>query len=184
MNYQSNEEAMQVTQTAMLEAGVNPEESQETDYFGFSSNHEFIMPNGRQKIFFSAMNEGAKSKFQKVTSRDLRVNRQSGDAHVKMDPAAERHALIEESVTGWTLRRKNPQKGHWEDAPFNQPTLRRFLEVSDPAIIEDLEKEIRKANPWMMDELTVEEIDREVENLQELRVEAVKREEGKEASAS
>lgn len=158
---------------------VSNEESQEVDYFGFEEHHEFLMPNGKQKIFFAAMNEGAKAEFQRLTSRDLRVQRSSGDALVKMDQAAERHALITKSVTGWTLRRKNPKGGQWEDAPFNSSTLKNFLEKADPKIIESLEQEIRKANSWLLDEMTVEEIDREIENLKSLREAAVKREEGK-----
>lgn len=158
---------------------VDDEESREVDYFGFDKSHVFTMPNGRQQIFFKSMNEGAKADFQKTTSRDLRVQRSSGDALVKMDQAAERHTLIMKSVTGWTLRRRNPKTQAWENAPFDQSTLRRFLDTADPQIIEDLEKEIRKANPWMLDEMSVEEIDKEIASLQEMRAAAVKREEGK-----
>lgn len=172
------------TEAAMQAAGVAVEESQEVDYFAFEQVGEFLMPDGRQKIFLKALNEGAKRKFQKETSRDLRVQRSSGDALVRMDPGQERYTLCMESITGWTLRRRNPQKGHWEDAPFNDSTVRRFLELTDPAIIEDLEKEIRKLNPWLLDELSVEEIDKEIENLKEMREKAAKREAEKADSAS
>lgn len=159
-------------------------ESQEVDYFAFEEIGEFTLPDGKQKIFLKALNEGAKRKFQKETSRDLRVQRSSGDALVKMDPGAERLSLCQESITGWKLRRRNPQKGHWEDAPFDQPTLRRFLDATNPAIIEDLEQAIRKLNPWLLDELSVEEIDKEIANLNELREKAVEREAAKAGSAS
>lgn len=172
------------TELAMREAGVATEVSQEVDYFGFEEHHVFDLPDGRQKIFFSAMNEGAKAAFQKLTSRDLRVQRSSGDALVKMDQAAERHALIEKSVTGWSLRRRHPKTGQWEDAPFDSSNLRRFLDQANPKIVEDLERVIRKANAWLMDELTVEEIDKEMDNLRDLREAAKKREEGKELSVN
>lgn len=168
-----------------LPVTVEPDEAyMEEDYFSFGSSHEFIMPDGRQKIFFQAMNEGAKAEFQKLTSRDLRVQRSSGDALVKMDQAAERHTLIEKSVTGWTLRRRNPKSREWEDAPFNSSGLRDFLRGANPKIVEDLELEIRKANSWLLDEMTPEEIDKEIDRLKDLRVAAVKREEGKALSAS
>lgn len=173
------------TEEAMRSAGVAVEESQEVDYFAFEKVGEFVLPDGRQKIFLSAMNEGAKRQFQKDTSRDLRVQRSSGDALVKMDPGQERYTLCVNSITGWTLRRRNPKKPvEWQDAPFDQPTLKRFLENTDPEIVEDLEKEIRKLNPWLLDELSVEEIDKEIENLQEMREKAAKREAEKVGSAS
>lgn len=173
------------SELAMQAAGVAVEESQEVDYFAFEEIGEFVLPNGRQKIFLKALNEGAKRRFQSATSRDLRVQRSSGDALVKMDPGQERHTLCLESITGWTLRRRNPKDpSKWENAPFDQPTLKRFLDNTDPAIIEDLEKEIRKLNPWLLDELSVEEIDKEIANLQEMREKAVKREAEKAGSAS
>lgn len=172
------------TEASMQAAGVQTMESQEVDYFAFEEIGEFVMPDGRQKIFLKALNEGAKRKFQKETSRDLRVQRSSGDALVKMDPGAERLQLCLESITGWTLRRRSPRSGVWEDAPFDQPTVRRFLDNTDPKIIEDLEQEIRKLNPWLLDELSVEEIDKEIANLQELRKKAEEREAAKNGSAS
>jgi hypothetical protein len=176
--------SIEQTEVAMQAAGVATEVSQEVDYFGFEEKHTYTLPDGRQSIYFAAMNEGAKAAFQKLTSRDLRVQRSSGDALVKMDQAAERHALIQSSVTGWSLRRRNPKTDAWENAPFDGPNLSRFLKQANPKIIEELERAIRKANAWLMDELTVEEIDKEIENLREMREAAQKREEGKELSAS
>jgi hypothetical protein len=170
---------------AMSAAGVDVAVSQEVDYFDFEELGEFLMPDGRQKIFLKALNEGAKRKFQKETSRDLRVQRSSGDALVKMDPGQERYTLCMESITGWTLRRRNPKNREvWENAPFDPSNVKRFLEATNPALIEDLEKEIRKLNPWLLDELSVKEIDKEIENLQELRAKAVEREAAKADSAS
>lgn len=158
-------------------------EPQFTDYFGFKATEKFYLPDGKTYIEFDVMNEGAKARFQKLTSRDLRVQRTTGDALLKMDPGAERHALISESVTGWNLMRRNPKdETRWEHAPFDKSNLNRFLDNADPRIIEDLEKAIRKANPWLMDEMSVEDIDRELDNLRELRQTAVEREAGKSAS--
>ncbi|MEU4066669.1 hypothetical protein AB0F25_30525 [Streptomyces wedmorensis] len=160
-------------------------EPQYTDYFGFKATKKFYFPDGRTYVEFDVMNEGAKARFQKLTSRDLRVQRTTGDALLKMDPGAERHALITESVTGWNLMRKSPKdESRWEHAPFDPSNLRRLLDSTDPSIVEDLEKEIRKANPWLMDEMSVEDIDKEIANLQELRQVAVEREAGKSGSAA
>ncbi|MFD5451669.1 MULTISPECIES: hypothetical protein [Streptomyces] len=164
------------------------DEPQYVDYFGFKESRKFFFPDGKTYIEFEVMNEGAKARFQRLTSRDLRVERATGDARLRMDPGAERHALIDQSVTGWNLMRRDPKdksaNPRWEHAPFDKSNLNRFLENADPRIVEDLEKEIRLANPWLMDEMTVEDIDKEIANLQELRAKAVEREEAKAASAA
>jgi hypothetical protein len=174
--------------TDQIPAPPGQDEPQYIDYFGFKATEKFWFPDGRTYIEFDVMNEGAKARFQKLTSRDLRVERATGDARLRMDPGAERHALISESVTGWNLMRRDPKDktGHprWENAPFDRSNLDRFLNQADPRLIEDLEKAIRLANPWLMDEMTVEDIDKEISNLQELREKAVEREEAKSASAA
>lgn len=149
------------------------------DYFGFAAEETFYFPDGVTWIKFKVMNEGAKSKFQRETQRDLVIERGSGNARTKMDPAAQRHALIEASITDWNLVRGG------RPFPFSKGRpLADFLELSDPKLIEDLEKAIRKANPWLLDEMSVEDIDREIDNLKEMREVAEKREQGEASSAS
>lgn len=183
-------ETYETTQDAMAKAGVDTTEPVFYDYFGFSDEERHYLPDakGRQSEFYLVlrrMNEGAKAAFQKKTSRDLRVERTTGNAVLKMDPGAERHELIKQSVVGWNLKRRNPKNPQViEDAPFDASNLTRFLEGADPRIIEDVEKAIRKLNPWLMDEMSVEDIDREIENLQEMRKVAVEREAGKSISAN
>lgn len=179
------------TTTADMEkAGIATTEPVFFDYFGFSDEERHYLPgpDGKQSEYYLVlrrMNEGAKAAFQKKTSRDLRVERTTGNAVLKMDPGAERHELIKASVVGWNLKRRSPKNpAQIEDAPFDPSNLNRFLDGSDPRIVEDVEKAIRKLNPWLMDEMSVEDIDREIENLQEMRKVAVEREEGKIASAS
>ena len=147
------------------------------DYFGFQANERFTLPDGQQYIEFSIMNEGAKARFQKLTTRDLIVQR-GGDARMKMDPAQERHELIRSSVTGWNLYRGG------QPIPYSERNLKDFLELANPVLVEDLEKAIRKANPWLLAEMKVEDIDREIENLQEMRKVAEERERGEGSSSS
>lgn len=147
------------------------------DYFGFQATERFTFPDGQQYIEFQIMNEGAKARFQKLTTKDLVVQR-GGDARMKMDPAQERHELIRQSVTGWNLYRGgNP-------VPFSDRALKDFLELANPKLIEDLEKAIRKANPWLMAEMKSSDIEREIENLQEMLAVAKERELGEAASSS
>jgi hypothetical protein len=165
------------------ESGVTAPAVEETyyeDYFGFEANHEFVLPDGRQKIFFKAMNEGAKTKYQQKINRDIHLNRASQDVRVKTDPAGERHELIMASVTGWSLMRRDKQ-GQWVPAEFsnNSPgsTLAQWLDKADPVLVEKLETAIRKANPWMIDDMTIEQVDEEIGRLTDLRKDIVARKE-------
>lgn len=151
------------------------------DYFGFGRDEVFTLPDGKQHIYFKVMNEGQRASFQKRTSKDIKFNRASGDAAIKADQAEERHELIMSSVTGWDLRRRGATG--WEIVPFSggspQSELGKWLKVADPKIVDDLELAIRRANPWMQADMTVEEIDKEIERLQDMRKDVEAREQGK-----
>lgn len=150
--------------------------SQYEDYWSFSQTERFVLPDGKQWIAFQIMNEGQKSSYQKAINRDIKINRRSGDASIKSDIADERHALILQSVTDWNMRRGN------DFVAFSRSTLQNWLNVADPRIVEALEFAIRKANPWLLGDLSVWDFDDEIKRLQEMREEAVKREEGKDFS--
>lgn len=149
------------------------------DYFGFDETHTFTLPDHRQQIFFKSMTEGMRARFQKQTNRDIHFNRQTSDARLSVDPAVERWALISISVTGWSLKRRN-RTGQWEDAPFSTGSpgseLNKWLDLANPSVVADLEDAIRKANPWLLDDMNVEQIDQELERLTDLRKQVIERE--------
>lgn len=147
------------------------------DYFGFQSTERFVLPDGVQYIVFEVMNEGKKTQFQKLTSKDLVIQRNQ-DARMKMDPAQERHELIRQSVTDWSLYRGGAP------IPFNPRNLKDFLELTNPKLVEELEKAIRKANPWLMTDMKSEDIKREIDNLTEMYELALERERGEASSSS
>jgi len=153
------------------------------DYWGVSETRRYTLPDGKQWIEFKIMDEGDKTKFQKMTNSDLIVQR-SGDSRIKIDPARERHELIKNSVTNWNLQQKDPVGGGWSPAPFSIRSVEMWLEKAPPKIVEDLELEIRKANPWMQADMSVDEIDKEIERLQDLRKLARERELGEGVSAT
>jgi hypothetical protein len=178
----ADEEAA-VIEGAMQAAGVAIDEPGFEDYFGFEEKHKWYFPDHKQWIEFQVMNEGARARYQKATSRDVRLFKTTGDASIKLDPSEERKILLDQSVVGWNLMRRNLRTQEWEQSPFSIGTsgseFAKWLDKANPKLISDLELAIRKANPWMQAEMTVEMIDDEIKNLEELRVEAVKREEGK-----
>jgi glucan phosphorylase len=155
------------------------------DYFGFDESFNFMMPDGKQFISFKAMNEGDRAKYEAKTSRDVKFNRRTDDAAISMNAAADRHELIQTSVTGWNFVRRNA-RGKIEPVPFSNSgpggTFNQWLSKANPKIVSDLANAIRKANPWMTDEMDVEQVDEEMKRLQELRQELVERDAAKKSS--
>lgn len=163
------------TQAAQA-AGVQLEEKVIADYWGFSETENWYFPDGVQYLVLQRMNEGAKAKYQRSIRSDITIARSTGDAKMKADPATERHELLKACIVNWNLYKDG------QPAPFNvsgrTPNLEQFLSVADPRIIEDIEKACRKLNPWLTSDVTVEEIDKQIEELQELREEVLQREQG------
>lgn len=159
-----------------FEEAVQANEQQ--DYFGFGGEDQFIFPDGISFVSFRVMNEGQRKKYQTLTQRDMVLERKSGDARLGMNPADERHALLRTAITGWNLKRGN------RPVPFTERALLDFLELSNPVLIDAIEKEIRHKNPWLLGEMTVEDIDKEIKNLEEAREVLLKKERGEDSSSS
>jgi hypothetical protein len=179
------QEFVQQAATDAAAAGVSVEEPVYEDYFGFEETRTWYFPDGKQFISFKVMNEGDKARYQRATNRDITLSRQTGDAKIKSDPADERWELLQTCVTGWNVFRKNPSTGKYEPVPFSAGkggTFAQWLGKANPKLVEKLEFEIRLANPWLQGDMSVEDIDSEIERLNEMREQAVKREQGKDAS--
>jgi hypothetical protein len=143
------------------------------DYWSFAQSERYTLPDGHQWIEFNIMNEGQKASYQKMINRDIKIERKSGNASIRSDIADERHSLIRASVIGWNMRRGT------EYVAFSRQMLDNWLNVANPRIVEALEFAIRKANPWLQGDMSLEDIDEEIQRLQELRIETEKREQGK-----
>lgn len=149
------------------------------DYFGFDERELFYFPDGKQFLQFQRLTEGQRAKYLKATRQDVTISTRSGDARVPFDQSNDRKQLIVHSVTGWNVVRRNG-KGQWNPVPFSSGSpgaeLEKWIDSANPAIIAQVEKAIRKANPWLMADMTVEQIDKEIADLQELRKTAADRE--------
>lgn len=165
----------------MTDTAVSPPQETQApptaDYWGSEQYEKFFLPDGRQYFEFKVMNEGEKTKFEKMTNQDLIVNRDQS-ARVKVDPSEQRHSLITTSVTGWYLFKGG------EIVAYSSQLLRKWLEVADPKVVADLEFAIRMANPWMQSEMSVEEIDKEIDRLHEVRKQVIDNEAGESGSAT
>ena len=117
------------------------EETVYEDYFGFDENLTWYFPDGKQYIIYKVMTEGDKAKFQRETNRDITLQRSTGDAKIKADPASERWALLESSVIDWHVFRAG------QPVPFSigspGSTFNQWLSKANPKLVEDLEFEIR-----------------------------------------
>lgn len=157
--------------------GTEPAPEQ-VDYFGFEEFETIYLPDGTTWIKLQAMNEGAKARFQKMTQRDMVLEKQSGNARFKIDPSEERHELIKSSIVDWNLKRRG------QPVRPDHVGIGDFLKLANPKIIEQVELAIRKLNPWLLQDMSVEEIDRQIDELRELRKTAEEREAGEAASST
>jgi len=142
------------------------------DYFGFSESHTWYFPDGIQYLEYQVMNEGSKKEYQSKSNRKITLRRTTGDAMMDVDAGEERHSLLESATVGWKLFRDG------KELPFTKGNFRLWLSYANPRLVEEFEKEVRKANPWLMQEMSVADIDKELENLKEMREIAVERERG------
>lgn len=142
------------------------------DYFGFSSTERFTFPDGVSFVELKVLNEGERRKYQNSVNRELKIARGTGEAQLKMRPGDDRTELLKSAITGWNLHRAG------QPVAFNSTNLEMFLNNADPAIIDKIEKRVRMMNPWLLSDLTVEQIDEEIASLQELREKKLEEEQG------
>jgi hypothetical protein len=149
----------------------------QVDYFGVDERHRFDLPDGKSWIEFKVLNEGEKSEWEKSTQGDVVFERNSGNARMRPNSADARHKLITLAVTDWNLKRRDKQTGRMEQVSIAHG-LRDWLRYTNPKLVVDLEAAIRKQNPFLIVDLTIEEIDKQIEELQEQRKLLVERQQG------
>lgn len=153
------------------------------DYFGFDERDKWYFPDGKQWIEYKKLNEGERAKFLKATRSDVHLNQRTQEARIPFDQSRDRKELLLQSVTDWHVVRFYEQHGVRKAMvlpfPGNKTAggdLGKWIDAADPALLANLEKAIRKVNPWLLNEMTTEQIDKEIADLQELREAAEKRE--------
>lgn len=149
------------------------------DYFGFTEVHRIMLPDGVSWVEHTALNEGARREYLNKANREVRLQRVTGDAILKMASGDERFSLLKSAITNWNLARFNPKTSQVETLGFSARNLEDFLNTTDPKLIDKIEKDVREKNPWLTADVTVEDIDTQIEELQKLRETKVKEAEGK-----
>lgn len=169
-------------------SAVETETEEYGDYYGFSQEHIFMLPDGKLWIRFKVFTEGDLALYHKLLKRDVVVEKASGDARIKIDQIEERHALLHVAVTGWFMMKKTP-KGYVQQ-PFSNgrggTEFDKWMNVANPEIIADLAEAVRKENPFLLGTGadTIEALDKQIDQLQKQRQELVERQRGEAVSAN
>lgn len=159
----STPEKVHDVDVAVVNKGTVPRaEIVQDDYFGFDEERTFMFPDGVTFVTFKLMNEGDRKNYARKTNKDLRVQK-GGDAFLSINQVEDKHALIEVCVTGWNLVRAG------KPMSFSKQNLATFLTLASPLLIDDLAQEINDANPWLLGDVELEDLDKEIERLEGLK---------------
>lgn len=173
---------MEDTDTITLEPvnPVPPTEGQQVDYFGVDVEEKVFLPDKVSYVIVQELNEGERRKYLNKTNKDIRLERQTGDAHLRMATGDERFYLLQSAIVGWNLVSFNKKTNEMQALPFNRQNLDRFLEETRPKVLDKVEEKVREMNPWLLPaEITVETIDEQINDLKAMREKILERDEGK-----
>lgn len=162
---------------AMKAEGIDPFDKIQVDYFATSEDCKTILGDGLSWVSHKTMMEGDRKKYLKAVNRDLKIQKGTGDAIMRLAAGEDRTALLKVAITGWNLVRNG------SPLPFNPANLEMLLN-GPVAVLELIEKDVKKNNPWLFQDATVEDLDEEIERLQEMRQDILDREAGNGGSAN
>lgn len=168
--------AKQVSE-AMAAAGESPTESVPVDYFIPGKEITTMLPDGIQWVTTKQMTEGDRKSYLAKVNRDMKIEKASGDAILKVAAGEDRTALLKVAITGWSIVRNS------RPLEFDRRNLDEFLELMPPHILDKIEKDVRKNNLWLLDDMSIEDIDEEIDRLEDLKKDIKAREQGKSDSA-
>ncbi len=167
------DETTDQVEQALESQGVATETPVPEDYFGFDVTHRVMLPDKVSWVEFKELNEGQRRQYLNQSNRKVRMQRATGDTIMDLAAGDDRYNLLKVALTGWNLYKQG------EPVPFSRKNLEEFLEKASPTIIDKIEKQVRKHNPWLLQDVTVEDIDEQIAELQELRKEKAEEQEGK-----
>lgn len=160
-------------EAAMRAAGQSDSTPVQEDYFAFDITERVELPDGVSYVDIKVLNEGARRKYLNSVNREVKLQKATGDAVMQLATGDERKAILESSICGWNLMRGG------QPLAFSAANVREFLDRTNPKLIDIIEKEVRRINPWLTAEVSIEEIDKQIEELTELRAQKLRDEEGK-----
>lgn len=179
-----NEEEVEAARLAQIQAameaeGIQTTDSMAEDYFGFAEDHKVMLPDGVSFIIHSTLNEGARRQYLNAQNRDITLEKVTGNAKVKVMQGEERHSLLSAAITDWSLVSKNTKTGDVLPVAFTKQKLADFLAKAPPHIIDLIEKDVRKHNPWLLGGATSDDIRAQIKDLEEMLEAKLEEEAGK-----
>lgn len=146
----------------MRAMGVQTEESVAVDYFAFDERYRVTLPDGVSWVEHKALSEGERRQYLNGINRDVTVKKATGDAHMQMRPGDERYSLLRTAITGWSLTRLGSM------VVFSKQALDEFLQKAPPKVIDLIDKDVRKVNAWLIEDMSIEDLQRERDNIDEM----------------
>ena len=176
------EEAARLARTheAMRAAGVATEEQLQVDYFGFEDTENVYLPDGKSFVTIRALNEGGRRRYLNRVNREVKIAKGTGDAIMQMANGDERRILLQEAIIGWNLVARD-RTGAIAAVPFKEQKLNEWLEKANPSVVDVVDKAVRKQNAWLMADVTLEDLLKQKEELEEQIEKKRAEEEGKES---
>jgi len=166
---------------AMRDAGVAANETVQVDYFGFEETENVFLPDGKSYVTIQALNEGGRRRYLNRVNREVKIAKQTGDAIMQLANGDERRILLAEAIVAWNLVRKNKTDGSLQPLVFNEGKLNEFLTTGNPKVIDVIDKAVRAQNPWLMADVTLDDLLQQREELDEQIEKKRAEEEGKES---
>ena len=158
---------------AMEQSGERMETYVEPDFFGEDDIYTVPLPGSQsQYVVIKALNEGERRKYLDRTNRDVKMDR-TGNATLRTTPGSDRYELLKIAIVDYNLKVGD---GYKNLANGGNGLLEKFLTQSRPTVIDEIVREVNKRNPWLLAEMSVEDIEREISNLQEMLEEKKKQE--------
>lgn len=152
-------------------------------YYGSTETFKYLLPDGKQYLIFKRMNEGDRVLYEKSTQQDVHFSKSSDAASIRLDTAATRHELLKIVIVDWHIAKQ--VNGKWSWVTFSKRghnnshgpgELEQWLLTADPKIVGDAYLGARKFNPFLSEDMTSQMIKEEIDKLEELLDEALKRE--------
>lgn len=146
----------------LREAGQPIEEPQAVDYFDFADTDKVPLPDGVQWVEIKALNEGERKRYQNQTNSQVGVSRATGDMNIKTKPGDDRHLLLSMAITGFYILKAGVE------LPFTPQNVGVVLDKFPPKVIDLIDKAVHQKNPWLMADLSLEDLVKQRDELNDL----------------
>jgi hypothetical protein len=139
------------------------------------------LPDNKSYVEIAALNEGRRRKYLNTVNREVTVMKATGDAKMTLANGDERRILLQQAIVGWNLVSRNKSSGEIQPVTFNSSRLLDFLENANPRVIDIIDKAVREQNPWLQNDVTLEDLLKQRDELEEQIEKKRAEEEGKES---